>query len=326
LSGYSGLQALARRMTGRERIHMGVRPNGFHAGNALALVAYPLLLLRELARVEGEVECSFIVSINDLEPSAFGYPLGQQYPNNVVAMGVPFGLTPDPYGCCTSISRHQEPIIRRHLAVLEEEFPQISVSFVRNSELRHTPEFRSALLTTLSAASELGERLSRAMNCRYDPSTAAFAGAVCAQCHSADGRTTVVASSSDGFVVRHRCGFCGKVREAPDTDFDFWWHYAPLRAARAACLRFDVHVTGGDHLQLKDLQSVDDVIALVAPTATPPIILASPMLLCPDGRKMATSFGNGLDAPLEELLELARGSDARTLSLLPDAASASGLR
>lgn len=39
-----GLETLAREVRGDENIHIGIRPYGFHAGNNLALVAYPYIL------------------------------------------------------------------------------------------------------------------------------------------------------------------------------------------------------------------------------------------------------------------------------------------
>ncbi len=45
-----GLVELVSTLNGNERIHVGIRPYGFHAGNVVALVSYPKLLCEEYKR------------------------------------------------------------------------------------------------------------------------------------------------------------------------------------------------------------------------------------------------------------------------------------
>lgn len=312
--GNDGISKVAHRLRGSERLHMGVRPAGFHAGNALALVVYPLLLLRELRRSGKLGSLTLFVSINDCEPTALAYPRGEWYPNNVVAGGPIFELAPDPDSCCPSLAQHHEPIIRERIGVLKEEFPDLSLEFVRNSELRVRPEFRSALIETLKRPAEIGECMSDSMRCPFDPRRAQFAGAVCPVCGATRGKTSIDERRAD-LGIRFGCAACGTVTEGNVDDFRFWWHYAALRAARAACFRFDVHLTGGDHVKLGDLESFAAVLSIVAPGTPVPNVLASPVLKGTDGRKMSKSFGNGEESSLSALLELAQSSSHDSLAL-----------
>lgn len=50
----NGMKKLAKEASGNETIHVGIRPYGFHAGNAMALIVYPYLLCKYLKK-EGKV-------------------------------------------------------------------------------------------------------------------------------------------------------------------------------------------------------------------------------------------------------------------------------
>jgi hypothetical protein len=99
------------------------------------------------------------------------------------------------------------------------------------------------------------------------------------------------------------------------TELAFWWHYPPLRAARIATLKLDVHITGGDHVYLGDVATAEALLGLLAPAVRPPRILASPMLLAVDGQKMSKTNGNCASAPLARIIELARECDAPAVTL-----------
>jgi len=44
----NGIRKLAQEISGEENIYLGIRPYGFHAGNMLPFVLYPILLGQEL--------------------------------------------------------------------------------------------------------------------------------------------------------------------------------------------------------------------------------------------------------------------------------------
>lgn len=72
-----GLKELAKDLHGKETIHIGIRPYGFHAGNALALIAYPYLLCKDMEDMGRRPEFRFIVSINTMEQATAVLPSGQ---------------------------------------------------------------------------------------------------------------------------------------------------------------------------------------------------------------------------------------------------------
>ena len=45
---YSGIKELATTLSGKENIYLGIRPYGFHAGNKIPFVIYPMLLCEEM--------------------------------------------------------------------------------------------------------------------------------------------------------------------------------------------------------------------------------------------------------------------------------------
>ena len=47
----NGLKEIAHEFTGDENIFLGIKPYGFHAGNRIPFVAYPILLCEELEKM-----------------------------------------------------------------------------------------------------------------------------------------------------------------------------------------------------------------------------------------------------------------------------------
>ena len=47
---YSGIKELATTLSGKENIYLGIRPYGFHAGNKIPFVIYPMLLCEEMEK------------------------------------------------------------------------------------------------------------------------------------------------------------------------------------------------------------------------------------------------------------------------------------
>lgn len=145
----NGLKRLAKEMTGCEVVHLGIRPYGFHAGNAMALVVYPYLLCKFLEDLGKVPKLQFVVSINDWEQDALDGPNYMRYPFNIYPKNTSLQFTPDEDGCCESIVDHWQPIIESNLRKSKKRFPHISFRFVRNSELIIEPYCKELLLETI---------------------------------------------------------------------------------------------------------------------------------------------------------------------------------
>src|SRR3989344_4571671 len=103
-----GIEELAHEVKGNENIYLGIRPYGFHAGNMLAFIIYPLLLCEEVRKMGVIPSFNIFIFINDWEP-----------------------------------------IILEEVSRIREKYPNVSVTSVRNSELKCNEIMKQHLLFTL---------------------------------------------------------------------------------------------------------------------------------------------------------------------------------
>ena len=61
---YSGIKELATTLSGKENIYLGIRPYGFHAGNKIPFVIYPMLYCEEMQRAGKIPAFNFFLFIN----------------------------------------------------------------------------------------------------------------------------------------------------------------------------------------------------------------------------------------------------------------------
>lgn len=54
-----GLKEIAKEFKGTENIFLGIKPYGFHAGNKIPFVAYPMLLCEELEKNNKKAQFNF---------------------------------------------------------------------------------------------------------------------------------------------------------------------------------------------------------------------------------------------------------------------------
>jgi hypothetical protein len=62
-----GIESLSDELLGVENIYLGIRPYGFHAGNATVFVGYPLLLCDALSKKGKIPRFTCYLFINDWE-------------------------------------------------------------------------------------------------------------------------------------------------------------------------------------------------------------------------------------------------------------------
>lgn len=132
-----GLKNLAREANGTERIHMGIRPCGFHAGNMASLYVYPYLFCEEVQRLGKPVKFTFFLSINDYEQDELDGPDYRKYPFNVYPKSTTLGFMPDTDECHEFMSDHWIPIIKKSILKLRNTFPELQIYFIKNSELKN---------------------------------------------------------------------------------------------------------------------------------------------------------------------------------------------
>jgi len=290
---YCGLKQLASEMRGDEKIHMGIRPFGFHAGNILALVAYPFLLCEALEALQKHVNVEFIISINDYEQDALAGPDIRAFPFNIYPEFTSLKFAKDPNTGHIYVD-HWQPIIEKNLLELKKYFPNVQFNFIRNSELKSEPEFKRLLLDTirkLTGKIVLDEPLQ-------------FAGILCPTCHAAAGKTTVTDER-----ISWKCDHCSYQCDGVYEDFDYWWHHKPLLIARLKIYQVDITLSGGDHYQEGDFEVRQGFIDRYYSNFKTPKMLFTPIMIAENGLKMSKSRKNMKFASARALINTLRGWD-----------------
>lgn len=297
-----GARALAKELHGRETVHVGVRPYGFHAGNALALVAYPFLLCELLEKLGKEPRFKLYVSINDWEQDALDGPDYRTYPFNVFPEHTILRYALDDDGCHSSIVDHWEPIIGKEISRIADRFPKVQIKLVRNSKLLRFGICKRLLLKTLQNPHEQLQIMRKHSDHLALEEPVSYARAICPSCHSAHTDTKVE------FLGRLHiiCRICGHQEGGFMSHFQYWWYHKPLLIARIAIFGVDVLISGGDHFTEGDFQIRREFLKHYLPSVREPRMLFSPTLISLNGERMSKSKGNTYDADVPKLIEAAR--------------------
>lgn len=309
-----GLMNLVKTLRGDERIHMGIRPYGFHAGNATAIAVYPYLLCKYFALQKRVPRFSIFISINDYEQDCPDGPDIIRYPFNFYPKYTSLQHTPDDRECCGSIVEHWQPVLERILVKLFSEFPSVQVRFVRNSTLRDNPDFRSLLLRTLREPREQAAIMKKHSGKEVLPHPVCYAGAVCPKCVSARGETRVLTDDR----VRLSCSACGLVTTGSYDNFHYWWHHKAMLTARLKIFNIDLTISGADHFSEGDVGTRSEFIEKFVPGFVVPKMLFSPLLLSFDGRKMSKSRDNTYFADIRKLIAFMETTDASEVQVTKD--------
>ena len=236
-----GLEELAKEVSGNERIHMGLRPFGFHAGNLVSLFVYPYLFCELVEKMNKPVEFTFFVSLNDYEQDALDGPDYKKYPFNIYPKNTSLGATEDPHGCHDTVVDHWTPIIRSSIGKLKKRFPNIQIYFVKNSELKNDLRFKNILLSTLQRPEGQASIYRMFSGREVLPEPIQYAGVVCPICKKTKGSTKV----SEGVPgqIEWECGGCGVSLHGNYTDFNYWFYHKPLFTARLNIFKIDISLS-----------------------------------------------------------------------------------
>lgn len=312
----SGLKRLAKEVTGSERIHMGIRPCGFHAGNLTALYVYPYLFCEEVKRLGKPVNFTFFLSINDYEQDELDGPDYRRYPFNVFPKKTILYYSPDPDGCHEFVIDHWLPIIKKSILHLKNNFPDIQVYFVRNSELKADLKFKEILTSTLRNPLEQADIYRRFTDKEILDSPIQYAGAVCPICKKTKGVTR--AHRVNGEYIRWDCGTCGISLNAPYNHYDYWFYHKPLFIARLSIFNIDITFSGGDHFSEGDFLTRREFIKRFNPGLETPKMFFAPLLLAEDGEKMSKSRRNVKFGDPKKLIEFCRDTNMDEIKISPE--------
>ncbi|MBI4185662.1 hypothetical protein HY524_01260 [Candidatus Berkelbacteria bacterium] len=295
---FQGLLDLAQEVDGSETIHVGIRPYGFHAGNTVALVIYPLLFCKYVQQAGTPVRFTFIVSINDWEQDALTGPDFRRYPFNIQPSNTTIYYLPDEEGCCASLIDHWQPRIEQEMRRITDQFPNVTLKFIRNSMLIDDPFSRQLLIRTITHPREFFELFKANSDKETLDAPIQYATATCPVCHSARGETVCV----DADTVTVKCVMCQSKTTGRMEDFQYWWYHKPLLLARLKAFDVQLTLSGGDHFTEGDFNIRRALIERYAPSYIEPRMLFTPTLIAENGQKMSKSRNNTRIANTNTLL------------------------
>ncbi|MFA6253710.1 MAG: hypothetical protein WC640_00395 [Candidatus Paceibacterota bacterium] len=300
----SGLKKVATKMSGQETIHLGIRPYGFHAGNALALYVYPYLLCRELKKMGKKARLTLIYSLNDYEQDEIDSPNKNLYPFNLKPKYTTFQFLPS--GECPEKTMIElwAPRIRENIKRLLIDFPELNIRYINNSWLKEHPTFKKLLLKTLTESDKLSD-IFRKYTDKIVLANAQYASAVCKKCFCARNKTTIDGNEIFSFL----CPNCHQSNSGKFNDFDYWWYHKPLFLARMEIFKPDLTISGGDHYNEGDYEVRQAMAEAFVPGKQMPDMLFTPVLLAPDGKRMSKSQGNARYGKIDEIIKIAEKFD-----------------
>ena len=304
-----GLKTLAEELKGTEKIHVGIRPYELHAGNLLSIVAYPYLLMEAIEERGITPEFTLYVSINDWEQESFTgkdifkYSFDNRPKNSTIKNTLVDGV---------ALVDAWQPKIEAAINTLKERFPQITIRFIRNSSLKDEPAMRHTILTTMKDRKAHKELFLEISGRPTTGEESYYANVLCESCKAADTQTTLAADEK----LNYHCQKCGHSGTTTYEEGDFWLYHKQLFVARLDILRFDLSISGADHLMEGDDRIRIELYKAIFNRDAPDIkMLFAPVLKAADGNKMSKAMGNIKSMPMEAVLELARNNEGSELDI-----------
>jgi hypothetical protein len=315
---YKGICELAKKLNGNERIYLGIRPYGFHAGNATTMVIYPLLLCREIEKLGKMPHFTFYVFLNDWEQDSLDGPDPKLYPFNVMPKFTTWQYVKDPVDEKLGIVDFWERVIVNNVNLVKHYFPNVNVISSRNSEMKYYPEMKDCIYKTINNPELILNILKKYTNKEILDMPTFYASAVCPYCHAARGITSGVKEQNSIF---HKCNFCGKNSDGKYEDFDYWLYHKPLALPRIAAFNIDLCITGLDHYDEGDFtvrQKLIEAYGLNSSRHPNPKTLYASSIYGIDGNLMGKSKGNAKLIDMDKLINLIISEKDSKKIVIPD--------
>lgn len=311
---YRGICQLAKTLKGNERIYLGIRPYGFHAGNAATLVAYPILLCRELEKLGKLPKFTFYVFLNDWEQDSLDGPNPKLYPFNILPKFTTWQYMKDPIDTNRPIVNYWEKVIISNVELIKHYFPDVKIIAKRNSQMKDRPEMKKCVLKTIKDPEITFNILKRYTNKKFLDLPVIFSSAVCPNCHAARGKTEVLKQNN----IRHHCSICGKETSGRYESFDYWLYHKPLALPRIEAFDIDLCITGSDHFEEGDYVVRKKLFEAYKIKKKPPTTLYTSSIFGEDGNVMGKSKGNARLIDLDKLLHLITVNKNKRKIVIPD--------
>ena len=311
-----GLKDLASEVSGTERIHMGIRPFGFHAGNLISLYVYPFLFCEEVEKIGKPVNFVFFVSINDYEQDELDGPDYKKYPYNIYPKNTTLGYLKGTCDCHEFSIDHWYPIIKSSISKLKDRFPDIQIYFIKNSEIKNDLKFKEILTSTIRNPFEQLDIYKRFTNKEILSDPVQYAGAVCPFCKTTKGTTQL--DKVNGEYVYWKCGVCGVSLSQPYTNYDYWFYHKPLFTARMSVFDIQITFSGDDHFSEGDFLIRKEFMNRFNPNLKIPKMFFAPLVLTEDGQRMSKTKHNTKFGLPNELIKYCRDFSGNEITLNND--------
>lgn len=297
--GIEDIDALSETLTGSEHIYLGIRPYGFHAGNQLSLISYPLLLINSYQSKHNKpAKFIFFLFLNDYEQDQIAGLDLKELPFNVwpkrrILAHVPNKTVPSQYG----VDYWCKYIHHRVATNLTAE-NKCSVIPIRNSAMKTLPSFKKAALWATDKREEIAEIIHAGSGRKVQVDLAKWILAVCPSCSTASADVTFHSQNLSDLAVTIRCRKCEQNFDNNFEHFDYWFYHKPLALPRLEEYSIDICFTGGDHFSEGDLEIRRRLIEIYPSEIKKPGIVFAPMVHSPDGLPLSKKRGTFVELPI----------------------------
>ena len=298
---YSGIKELATTLSGKENIYLGIRPYGFHAGNKIPFVIYPMLLCEEMQRAGKIPAFTYYLFINDWEQDGFDDTKVniKDFPFNVLPKNTTFQFTNYiPTG--GSIVNHWEAIIIDNVSFVKDKFPSISLRCIRNSQMRDMAIMKDVVIKTIKDPNLVGDVLRHTTQKTIIEEPYGYCRAICPHCKSARTENKIINDDD----IQINCPNCGLSRSYNYHLLNFWLYHKPLALPRIKIFNIDLCITGNDHYNEGDFISRQKLFKAYNLPVKMPRTLYTPTLYGRNGLPMGKSKGNYEDLDIKHLMKI----------------------
>ncbi len=312
---YKGIKELAKILTGNENIYLGIRPYGFHAGNATTMVVYPILLCSEVEKLGKKAKFNFYVFLNDWEQDSLDGPNPRLYPFNIMPKYTTWQYMFDPIDNKKYVVDFWKKVIVNNILLIKHYYPMVKIISKKNSEMKKIPEMKKCIYQTINHPEVVTKTLKEYTNKKFLENPVIYSSAVCPNCHAARGDSKALVENNQIF---HNCKNCGKKTIKKYEDFNYWLYHKPLALPRIAAYKIDLCITGSDHFDEGDFVVRQKLFEKYGFRTKMPDTLYAPSIYGTDGNVMGKSKGNARSIDLDKLINLVLVNHDKRRIVIPD--------
>ncbi len=298
-----GINELAAELKGTENIFLGIRPYGFHAGNKIPFVVYPLLLCEAIEKLGKKANFTFYMFLNDWEQDGFDetYTDMKTHPFNVLPKYTTFQYTLYEKGGGSIVDYWESKIVDQ-VSIIRDKFPQANLRCIRNSSMRDMPVMKDVVLKTIKDPDLVGNVLRETTGKEILDHPYSYCRPICPHCKTA--KTLAEVLNKDD--IRVSCENCGLDRVYNYHLLNFWLYHKPLALPRIKEFNIDLCITGTDHYREGDFITRKKLFEVYQIDVNLPKTLYTPTLYGRNGLPMGKSKGNYEDIDVEILLDFVK--------------------